>query len=241
VIFLRNFACLKCLLLISFLIQQSISFAQQKQQPEDTLRYKSNPIFTQQLTFYDIYKIKQADIIMLGNSLTHGVDWHQLLGRNNVISMGITSDVLRGYLARLNYVFRLKPRLVFIMGGLNDIYNWTSIEDIFSLYVRLIEKLRSKDIIPIIQSTTYAAKNYAKEWGGSPEVNAGRNHEVEKLNRLLSEYAKRNKIDYIDLNSRFVSAGYLREELTWDGIHFKAEAYRIWGIEVEKVLQKYKL
>ena len=127
------------------------------------------------------------------------------------------------------------------MGGLNDIYNWTPVEDIFSVYVRLIKELKAKNIIPVIQSTTYAAMNYAKDWGGTPESNAGRNREVDKLNKLLSDYARNNKIDYIDILPSITRAGYLREELTWDGIHFKAEAYRIWAREVDRVLQKYKM
>lgn len=226
--------------LFYILIAYTISGQVQKQ-PVDTLKYRSNPIYSQQLAFYDLYKTKKTDIIMLGNSLTHGVDWGQLLGRTNVVGMGITSDVLRGYMARLDYVFKLKPKIVFIMGGLNDIYNWTPVEEIYTVYIRLIEKIKSKGIIPVIQSTTYASKNYAKDWGGTPEVNSSRNKEVDKLNKLLQEYAKKNKIDFVDLNPKISRMGYLKEELTWDGIHLKAEAYRFWRDEVESILIKHKL
>jgi len=34
---------------------------------------------------------------MLGNSITHGAAWNELLGRSNVVERGISSDVLRGY------------------------------------------------------------------------------------------------------------------------------------------------
>ncbi|OGV93264.1 MAG: hypothetical protein A3J88_01685 [Melioribacter sp. RIFOXYB12_FULL_38_5] len=155
--------------------------------------------------------------------------------------MGITSDVLRGYLNRLNYVIRYRPKIVFIMGGINDIYNWTPVEEIFPIYVKIIEQLKAKNIIPVIQSTTYAAKNYAKDWGGTPESNAGRNREADKLNKMLSDYAKKNNIDYVDIISLLSRGGYLKDELTWDGVHFNAEAYRIWVREIEKVLLKYKL
>ncbi len=218
-----------------------ISFAQSKVALTDSLRYKSNPLYGRQLELYDTYKIRQIDIIMLGNSLTHGGVWTELLGRNNVLEMGITGDVLRGYEARLNYVFRYNPKIVFIMGGLNDIYNWTPVEDIFNVYVRIIKQFKAKNIIPVIQLTTYAAQNYAKDQGVKPEVNAGRNREVDKLNKLLSDYAKLNKIDCIDLLPSISQAGFLKDEYTWDGIHFNARPYRIWAREVEKILQKYKL
>lgn len=217
------------------------SFSQTKVALTDSLRYKSNPLYSRQIELYDTYKIRQIDIIMLGNSLTHGGVWTELLGRNNVLEMGITGDVLRGYEARLNYVFRYNPKIVFIMGGLNDLYNWTPVEDVFNVYVRIIKQFRAKNIIPVIQLTTYAAQNYAKDMGVKPETNAGRNREVDKLNKLLVDYAKANKIDYIDLLPSISRSGFLKDEYTWDGIHFNAQPYRIWAREIEKVLQKYKL
>lgn len=210
--------------------------------PKDTLRYLNNSNYLLQQSMFDIYKTRQADIVMLGNSLTHGAAWNELLGRSNVVERGIPSDVLYGYEARLNSIYKLSPKIVFIMGGLNDIYNWTPVKDIFAVYIRILSGLKSKNIIPVIQSTTYAAKAYAKDYGGTPEGNFGRNREVDKLNDLLSAYAKKNNIDYIDIN--YLTAGkdgFLRPELAYDGIHFNAVGFRIWAREVEKILAKYKL
>ncbi|MEW6701822.1 MAG: GDSL-type esterase/lipase family protein [Bacteroidota bacterium] len=216
--------------------------AKQAQTVKDTLRFRSNPNYLLQQAIFDIYKTRQADIVMLGNSLTHGAAWNELLGRANVAERGIPGDVLYGYEARISSIYKLNPKIVFIMGGLNDIYNWTPVEDIFAVYVRIVSGLKSKNIIPVIQSTTYTTKTYGKEWGGTTEINFGRNREVDKLNRLLYDYAKKNGIDYVDLNSLTATQdGFLRPELTWDGIHFKVEAFKIWAREVEKVLAKYKL
>jgi len=209
---------------------------------KDTLRYRNNPTYPLQQAMFDLYKTREADIVMFGNSLTHGAAWNELLGRSNVVERGIPSDVLFGYEARMSSIYKLNPKIVFIMGGLNDIYNWTPVEDIFAVYVRILTGLKSRHIIPVIQSTTYSTKTYGKDWGGTPEVNFERNREVDKLNKLLSDYAKRNNIDYIDVNSLTSGKdGFLRPGMTWDGIHFKAEGFRIWAREVEKILAKYKL
>lgn len=231
----------KTFVLLILFLNISINFAQQKAQTEDTLRYKKNPLYDRNIDLYKNYKTRQVDIVMFGNSLTQGASWSDLLGRNNVAGMGITSDILRGYLNRLNYVIRYKPKIVFIMGGINDIYNWTPVEEIFSVYVKIIEQLKANKIIPVIQSTTYAARNYAKEWGGTPESNAGRNREADKLNKMLSDYAKKNNIEYLDIISQLSRGGFLKDEVTWDGVHFNSQAYRIWAREVERVLVKYKL
>ncbi len=210
------------------------------QQNKDSLGYKSNPAYSLQTAMYDIYQTRRADIVMLGNSLTHGAAWNELLGRSNVVERGIVGDHIQGFAARMNYVYKLKPQIVFIMGGLNDIYNWVPVEEIFSVYVKIIEGLLARKIIPVIQSTTYASKFYGKDFGLTAESNYGRNREVDKLNKLLSDYAKRNNIDWIDLIPHISTKdGYLRSELTIDGIHFKAAAYKIWAAEVEKILAKH--
>lgn len=214
--------------------------AQTKPVQEDTLRYLKNPLYKRQLEMYDIYKTKQADIIMLGNSLTHGGDWSELLGRSNVMEMGIPSDILRGYLARVNYVLKFNPKIVFILGGINDVYNWTPVDDIYSTYIKLINTLRAKNIIVVIQSASYAARNYGKDYGGTPESNAGRNKEIDKLNKMLFDYAKKNNIEFMDLNPLLSRLGYLKEEVTWDGVHFNAQGYKIWAKEVDRILLKYR-
>ena len=212
------------------------------QQAKDTLRYRNNPAYSLQNDLFNLYKTTQADIIMFGNSLTAGASWHELLGRPNVVGRGIPSDVLQGYYARINSIIQLKPKIVFILGGLNDVYNWTPVDEIYTDYLRVISLLKAKNIIPVIQSTIYAGKEWGKNWGGTPETNAGRNKEVDKLNKLLSDYAKRNNIDYIDLNSKMSTKdNFLRPELTWDGVHLNAAGYSIWVREVENVLRKYKL
>ncbi len=212
------------------------------QQKNDTVKYRANPNYELQTKMFDIYKTKSADIVMLGNSLTAGANWSELLGRTNVVTRAIPGDILTGFFARLNYVIRLKPKIVFIMGGLNDVYNWIPVEEIFNNYIKIISTLKSYGIIPVIQSTTYAAKDYAKDWGGTPEVNGGRNREIDKLNKMLADYAKKNNIDFIDITSKLTTSDkFLRPELTWDGVHLNASGYKIWAEEVEKVLLRYNL
>ena len=195
--------------------------------------YKRNPNYALQLGIYDVYKTKQADIVMLGNSLTHGANWNELVGRTNIVERGIPSDVTEGIFNRMSYVFRLKPKICFLQVGLNDIYNWTPVENIYFNYVRIINLLKAKEIIPVIQSTVYAGK----KWPNSEE----RNQEVTKLNKLLLEYAVKNDIEFIDLNSKISNSNFLKSDLTHDGVHFNGKGFKIWGKEVEKVLKKYGL
>lgn len=207
--------------------------AQNKTTAAEPYNFRTNPNYIYEMGLYDIYKTRTADIVMLGNSITHGVKWNELLGREKVIERGIPSDNLEGFISRLDYVTRLKPKVCFIMGGINDIYNWTALEKIFQNYTLIIKELKAKNIKVVIQSTLYANAKYPSA--------ADRNIQVENLNKLLIDYAKKNNIEFIDLNQKLSTAKFLNGDVTYDGLHLNAKGYRIWGREVELVLKKMGL
>ncbi|MDP4175234.1 MAG: GDSL-type esterase/lipase family protein [Bacteroidota bacterium] len=198
----------------------------------DTL-YLANPNYKLQTGLYSVYKTKHANIVMLGNSITHGVNWFELLGRNDVIERGIPSDNVAGFLNRMDFVYKLHPKICFVMGGINDIYSGITLDALFDNYKKVIEGLREKGIIPVIQATLYVSP----KWHNA----ADKNPDVEKFDQMLKNYAKLNKIEFLDLNPYLTSNKFLRDEFTFDGLHLKAEAYKIWGQQVEKILSKYGL
>ncbi|MFC2139666.1 GDSL-type esterase/lipase family protein [Bacteroidota bacterium] len=201
-----------------------------------------------QLGYYDVYKTKQADIVMLGNSLTQGASWNELLDRPNVVGRGIPSDIIEGFIYRMEYIYKLKPKICFIMGGVNDIYSWIPVETIFQNYIDVINGLKVKNIHVVIQSTLHTGPDWGRAWieANNPELNvreynAERNKQISKLNRMLSNYAKQHKIDFIDLNEEMSSFNFLKSHLTWDGTHLNGKGYKIWSEAVDKILKKYSL
>jgi len=210
-----------------------------------TVKCQENINYKVQTELHKIYKTKSADIVMLGNSLTRGVDWNELLGRENIVNRGIPSDNLIGYKKRLDLIFKLNPKVVFIMGGINDIYNWTPVEEIFNKFKEVVSSLLARNIKVVIQSVIYAGENWGEEWlkVNNPElqpydVNLGRNKEVDKLNTLLKNLAFSNNILFLDINSKLKEGSFLKKEYHYDGLHLNAKGYKIWGEEVEKALKK---
>jgi lysophospholipase L1-like esterase len=67
------------------------------------------------------------------------------------------------------------------------------------------------------------------------------NEEIRKLDNLLLDYAHKNTIEYLDINSLVSKNGFLKNKLTYDGLHLNAEGYSFWVPEIEKVLTKYGL
>jgi lysophospholipase L1-like esterase len=195
----------------------------------DTELYKKNPLYIQEVGLYDIYKTRQANIVMLGDSHIQGANWGELLGRNDVVNRGVTSDVIEGYISRLDYVIKLKPKICFIMGGLNDVFMWIPVEKIFENYVVLVNSLKEKKIKVVIHSALYPA-----EGADNP---GNRNLLVQELNNLLKSYAEKENIPYIDLNKTMSRNLFTKIELTNSWFHLNANGYKLWVKEVEKLLK----
>lgn len=195
--------------------------------------YLQNLNYHVRIALFAAYRTQHADIVMLGNSLTEWVDWNELLGRKNIANRGIASDVTGGYLHRLEQVYKLKPKLCFIEGGINDLYANVPVDVVFENYTKIVDTLRLHSITPIIQSTLFVSP----KWHDAFE----KNKEVAILNSLLEAYAKTNNVEFVDLNAVMSTNNELRDDLTHDGVHLTSAGYKIWGEEVEKVLQEYGL
>jgi lysophospholipase L1-like esterase len=202
-------------------------------QAQSVAPYLKNTNYVVQLGMYDLFASTHADVVMLGNSLTYNANWNEILNRTNIANRGIASDITSGYLHRLGYVYRLKPKLCFIEGGVNDLYSNDSVKNIVRNYAAIIDSLQSHGIVPVIQSTLFVAAKYphARE----------KNKQVQTLNAWLIAYASKNGIEYLDINLLVSKDGVLRKELTYDGIHLNARGYALWAPEVGKVLAKYNL
>ena len=65
-----------------------------------------------------------GDVVFLGNSITQGGgDWSERLDYPNISNRGIGGDVTDGVLARLEEITFFKPRAVFLLIGINDLWN----------------------------------------------------------------------------------------------------------------------
>lgn len=196
-------------------------------------QYLYNPNYELEINKYKACSIKHADIVMLGNSITHGINWNELLDRTSISEQGIPSDITEGVINRMEYVFKLNPKICFVMIGVNDVFSWIPVETVFENYKIILEKLKEENIIPVIQSVLYA---------GSVAPSAeNRNVEIAKLNALLTRYANENNIEFINLNRKMSKSSFLKTELTIDGIHLNGDGFKVWGREVDKVLRKFSL
>ena len=115
-------------------------------------------------------------------------------------------------------IISVEPKYAFIMVGINDIYQNISIEDIFVNYVEIVRKLQEKDIFVVIQSTIQCELSKC----GQKRVS-----KVNELNALLSAFASKNDIEYLNLG-KLTDVRGLDASYTTDGVHLNMEGYRTW-------------
>lgn len=196
--------------------------------------YTENPHYFKRMELFATQK-DQKNIVMLGNSLTEGGQWDEILKRTDVANRGIGSDVTEGYIHRINDVFDLKPKICFIEGGVNDLARYIPQETIIRNLVILIDTLRSENIIPVLNAVTYVADNYRAI---NPKAF---NSSIKNLNRAIRILAKKKKVKLIDLNGKITDGKYLLKKYTVaDGIHYTADTYSLWGKEILKIVIKYE-
>ena len=216
-------------LLLSMLLFPAVALAQSA---PDTL-YRTNRSYRLQTDLFSLYGTHAADIVMLGNSITFGVHWTELMGRTGIVNRGIGGDVTAGFLARIESILMLRPKLCCVMGGINDLSQDIPVDTVAARYTQVLERLRAAGITPIIQSTLFAAPPWTR-W-------TEKNPEVRRLNSLLRLYADSGRVEFLDLNAVLAPAMVLKEEYTYDGIHLTAAGYRVWRDMLDPVLRRHGL
>ena len=163
----------------------------------------------------------KADIVFFGDSLIYYGDFASLFPNKVVCNLGLRGDTVQGMINRVEQVLILKPQVIFIMAGINDIVNLT-IEKFEEVYTRLINDIKFN--IPaakIIILSILPVNN-------SCFIISCKNEQVIECNKVVSRIAFENKIPFMDLFSLYVENGEMPRKLTKDGIHLTAEGYKRW-------------
>ena len=164
-----------------------------------------------------------GDVVFLGNSITQGGgDWSERLDYPNISNRGIGGDVTDGVLARLEEITFFKPRAVFLLIGINDLWNvnpeMPSEDYIGKNIVRIakIIKEKSKETKVFIQTVLPIEKQIFVE-------------KINNINIMIKNNHDQSIYEIIDLHSVFVNdQGTIKKDLTSDGVHLNEKGYQTW-------------
>lgn len=186
---------------------------------EDQLLYEKNKKYQQEIDLHRVYQ-KKGEIVMLGNSITHRVQWNELFDRDDILNRGIDDDVTEGFVARLDEIIARRPAVCFIMGGINDLMKGVPEDAILKNLAVICQKLKQHNINPIIQSIFFVGEGFKN--------GASFNEKIKQTNALLQEWCTNNKVVFIDLNKEMGNPGFLKPVFTNDEVHLTGEGYVQW-------------
>ena len=177
--------------------------------------------------FSRIFPSEKATILMVGDSRITQENWSILLGRNDIKNESFGGAITQQILWNLERgQLNSEPKIVILEGGINDLLSGVSSERIYENYLKMIEILRAKKILIIINSIVYITDNQII------------NKNISTLNIKLKDYCSVHKIAWIDINEQISKDENLLQQYSPDGIHLNKEAYQIWAEKMnEKLVQ----
>lgn len=177
-------------------------------------------------------------VVFMGNSITDAwIKWHPAFFKDKpYVDRGISGQTTPQMLLRFRQdVIDLKPSVVVILAGINDIAGNTgpmTIDQTFGNIVSMAE-LAEANKIAVVLCSVLPAFDFPWNPGQYPSS------KIIKLNKALEKYAKKNRIVYVDYYSKMVNdALALKEELGNDGVHPNSEGYDVMEPMVEKGIRK---
>lgn len=173
------------------------------------------------------YSDAKKDIIFLGNSITAGTQWAELVGSRWARNRGISGDITFGVLERLNEVTSGQPEKIFILIGINDISLNIPDDVILQNYQRMIDRIKTSSprteiyfqtLMPTNNTYTRFKNHYNKD------------EHIAAVNEGLKAIAAKEQITLIDLHPHFLdSEKRLDKAYTVDGLHLNAKGYQLWA------------
>lgn len=180
--------------------------------------------------------IKQSgqfpEVIFMGNSITEG--WCQqrpnFFEKHNFLGRGIGGQTTPQMLIRFTPdVIDLKPRIVVILAGTNDIAGNTGVSSVKMITDNLaaMAQLAKVHGITVILSSVLPVKKYP--W--SPKAKAIQM--IAEVNLWIKEYANRNGFVYLDYFSAMVDEEQgMKDKYSGDGVHPNLKGYEVMEPQV---------
>ncbi len=174
-------------------------------------------------------------IVLAGDSLTLWFPQDLLPTDHTWLNQGISGETSAGLAKRLKLFDQAKPEAIFVMVGINDLLRGKADQEALDTQEDIINQLKKshpKSTI-VIQSVLPRAKESITVTNAT-QVEALSNDRIYQFNRRLAALAKQTGVEFLDLQPLFSdNEGFLRSELTTDGLHLSTQGYLVWRSAIQ--------
>jgi lysophospholipase L1-like esterase len=176
-------------------------------------------------------------VVFMGDSITDG--WGRQYGQffpgKPYVNRGISGQTTPQMLVRFQPdVINLKPKVVVILAGTNDIAGNTgpeSLDDIENNLTSMAELAHSNGIKVVLSSLTPVC-DYIK-----PQTERRPPAKIVALNQWIKSYCNKTGDVYLDYYSATIDDHQMfKRELTYDGLHPNAQGYEVMAPLAEKAI-----
>ncbi len=174
----------------------------------------------------------EGEICFLGDSITDGGNWTELIGDLRVTNRGISSDTCWGIMKRIDEVTEGQPDKIFLMIGTNDLDRDKTVPMVKDKVGEILDTVKRdspnttvylQSVLPVIDNT----------WGSR------NNKTIDEMNVELAKLAKEKHVVWVNLNPWFKDdTGALRSDLTEEGLHLNGRAYYLWYSLIRKYMPR---
>ncbi|MBL7856758.1 MAG: alpha/beta hydrolase fold domain-containing protein [Cyclobacteriaceae bacterium] len=177
-------------------------------------------------------------VVFMGNSITEG--WSNadpsFFEGKPYINRGISGQTTPQMVLRFRQdVIDLKPKVVVILAGTNDIAGNTgpmTLEQTRDNIISMAELAQAHGI-KVVLSSVIPAFDYPWKPGLAPA------EKIVSLNKMLKAYANKNSIVYLDYFSAMADErNGLKKELGYDGVHPNLAGYKVMAPLAEQAIAK---
>ena len=181
-------------------------------------------------------------VVFMGDSITDGWKLAEYFTGKPYLNRGISGQTTPQMLLRFRPdVLALKPRVVVILAGTNDIAGNTgpmTLEAIEGNLASMVE-LAQANGIHVVLTSVMPVSDYGKSRDGKPVTQTTRRppEQIRALNAWIKKYAAENKLIYLDYFSAVMDEkGFLKAELSNDGLHPNAKGYEVMAPLAEQAI-----
>lgn len=183
-------------------------------------------------------------VVFMGDSITDFWKLAEYFPNQPYINRGISGQTTSQMLLRFRPdVIALKPKVVVILAGTNDISGNTGPMTIPAIEGNLASmvELAHANGINVVVSSILPVSDYNKNKAGEAIIRTVQRQpaQILALNEWLKSYAAQKNLVYLDYFSGTVDGkGLLKEELANDGLHPNDKGYAIMKPLVEEAIKK---
>jgi lysophospholipase L1-like esterase len=178
-------------------------------------------------------------IVFMGDSITDSWRLNEYFPEQDFVNRGISGQTTDEMLGRFEAdVVRLRPFAVVIFGGTNDIGRGIPVHAVEN-NIRAMAELAQFNGIKVLIATLLPVSDYHKDVNPDFERSTWRPPEqIRELNRWIQGFCGEKEHTFVDYYSEVVdAAGFLKPDLSDDGLHPNSKGYRIMAPVALKAIE----